>query len=356
MLYKIKEKIYIKKNIKVKIDELFRRLQELRKKSEIIAICPSTTGNSWQGVLTATLGLFPNCTFQIPQHFSNCIYSDKELNLISRKIAGLKFSKIIFSGYCFYFSKLIKEIKKINTKSEVFLIYHGSFASSSENTSNPVLLKEILDLESDNYINKIGFVKKGMSESLRKIRGTNSSHITLLTDLNLTKYKSKVDNVIRIGVLTHDHYRKNIHNQIAAALMVNNSVIHIKKNYNYQYFKSDNRFCVQPFFESIDDFYKSLAKMTINTYVSFSECWGQLITESLLLGVPCLAANNSGIFDGNDFLREKLIVNEFDDSNSIYKKIMAAIECRNEISDEGISYVKILNNLSKDNIKIFLYH
>ena len=56
---------------------------------------------------------------------------------------------------------------------------------------------------------------------------------------------------------------------------------------------------------------------TINTYVSFSECWGQLITESLIMGVPCLAANNSGIFDENDFLFEKLVVKEFDDSNFI---------------------------------------
>ena len=87
MLYKIKEKIYVKKNIKVKIDELFRRLEEVRKKSEIIAICPSTTGNSWQGVLTATIGLFPNCTFQIPQYFSNCIYTDQELKLISKKLS-----------------------------------------------------------------------------------------------------------------------------------------------------------------------------------------------------------------------------------------------------------------------------
>ena len=40
--------------------------------------------------------------------------------------------------------------------------------------------------------------------------------------------------------------------------------------------------------------------MTINSYVSFSECWGQLITESLLMGV-LHTANNSGIFDGDDF-------------------------------------------------------
>ena len=354
ILHQIREKRYINKHFKVQLIELFACLEEVRKKSENIAICPSTIDNSFQGVFTATLGLFPSSTFQIPHYFSNCIYTDKELKLISQKIIELNFSKIIFSGYCSFFSKLILDIKKFNNKIEVFLIYHGSFATNSEDSMTSLLFREILDLESSKKINKIGFVKKGMSESMRKIRSTNCCHILLKTDLNLIKYKTKVDKQIRIGVLTHDQYRKNIHNQIAAALMFENSVVHIKKNYNYQYFKSDNRFAVEPFFESIEDFYESFAKMTINTYVSFSECWGQLITESLMLGVPCLAANNSGILDGNDFLRHKLVVNEFDDSNAIFKQMMVALEYREEISKIGNEYIIQLNKLADESLNRFI--
>ena len=234
------------------------------------------------------------------------------------------------------------------------LIYHGSFSSNSEDYTKPILLKELLDLESRKLINKIGFVKKGMSETLSKIRDTNCCHVILKTDLKLKRDQTKVENNTRIGVLTHDQYRKNIHNQIAAALMVKHSFVHIKKNYNYQYFKSDKRFVEEPYFKSIDDFYKSFAKMTINTYVSFSECWGQLITESLLVGVPCLAANNSGIFDGDDFLRDKLVVNEFDDSNAIFKQMMIAIDFREEISKRGTEYVIQLNELSDISFKRFI--
>ena len=96
-----------------------------------------------------------------------------------------------------------------------------------------------------------------MSETLR-IRNTNC-HIILKIDLKLKRYQTRAENKTRIGVLTHDQYRKNIHNQIAAALMVKDSFVHIKKNYNYQYFKSDNRLIIEPFFKSIDDFYKSFA-------------------------------------------------------------------------------------------------
>ncbi|MFL2571426.1 MAG: hypothetical protein ACJ0QL_06080 [Parvicellaceae bacterium] len=355
MLLKIKEKIHIKKHFKVPINKLLLELEKKKKISSIITICPTTTGNSWQGVYTATINLFPNSTFQIPQYFSNCIYTDQELKLISNKIVELKFDKIIFSGYCSYFSKLILAIKELNKKIEVFLIYHGSFATNSEDSTTSLLLKEILDLESSKQINKIGFVKKGMSESMRKIRNTNCSHILLSTDLRLMKYKTTGESKIRIGVLTHDQYRKNIHNQIAAALMVDKSIVHIKKNYNYKYFKSENRFVVDPFFESIDDFYKNFAKMTINTYVSFSECWGQLITESLIMGVPCLAANNSGIFDHSEFLKRNLIVNELDDSNSIYKQMQIVLENRDEISKKGVEYISLLNKLSDEKLKTFLY-
>lgn len=354
MFSRLRQKKYINKHFKVDLSQLFIQLEKIRGKTDMLTICPTTTGNSWQGVYTATINLFPNSTFQIPQYFSNCIYTDQELKLISHKIAELKFDKIIFSGYCSYFSKIILNIKKFNDRIEVFLIYHGSFATNSEDSTTSLLFREILDLESSKKINKVGFVKKGMSESMRKIRNTNCCHILLSTDLKLMKYKTTGDSEIRIGVSTHDQYRKNIHNQIAAALMVDKSTVHIKKNYNYKYFNSENRFVVEPFYESIDDFYKNFAKMTINTYVSFSECWGQLITESLVVGVPCLAANNSGIFDENDFLRDKLIVSEFDDSNSIYKQILTAMEYREEISKEGISYVKTLNKKSKESLNTLL--
>lgn len=356
MLHKIREKRYIKKNFKIPISKLYSELENIRKKSSFIAICPSSTENNWQGVLTATLNLFPKSTFQIPQYFSNCIYNDNELILISNKIAELRFDKIIFSGFCFYFSKIINQIKKENHSSEIYLIYHGSFATNSEDKISSLLLNELLNLEKEKKINKIGFVKKGMSESLKKIRNTNGCHIILKTNLNLSKFITKQnDNKLKIGVHTHNLYRKNIHNQIAAALMVDKSIVHIKKNYNYKYFNSENRFVVDPFFESIDDFYKNFAKMTINTYVSFSECWGQLITESLIMGVPCLGANNSGIFDHSEFLKSKLIVNELDDSNSIYKQIQLVLENRDEISKKGVEYISLLNRLSDEKLKTFLY-
>ena len=212
----------------------------------------------------------------------------------------------------------------------------------------------MLDYEKSNLIHKIGFVKKGMSETLRKIRSTNCSHLLLKTDIEKIITNKNELNEIKIGVYTHDEYRKNIHNQIAAALMIDDAKIYIKKDYNFDYLDSKNRFCVKPFDESIENFYSHMSMMTLNLYVTFSECWGQVITESLLLGVPCLASNNSGIFDYNDFLKENLIVDEYDDSNSIYKKIIQVIEKRESISREGIKYIHELNKIADEKLNLFL--
>ena len=168
MLNKLRENIHIRSNFKIPLTNLFLILEDLRKESEIIAICPSATKNSWQGVLSATLGLFPKESFIIPQYFSRCIYSENELKKIGEVISNLNFERIIFSGYCSYFSTIMKEIKRIDIKQKFYVIYHGSFASNSEEFNAPNLFKEMLDYEKSNLIHKIGFVKKGMSETLRK--------------------------------------------------------------------------------------------------------------------------------------------------------------------------------------------
>ena len=123
MFSQLRQKNYVKKHFKVGLPKLFIQLEDIRRKSEVLTICPSTTDNSWQGVFTATINLFPDSTFKIPQYFSNCIYTNHELKLITIKIVELKFDKVIFSGYCSYFSKLILNINHNYTYLKVFLIH-----------------------------------------------------------------------------------------------------------------------------------------------------------------------------------------------------------------------------------------
>ena len=111
---------------------------------------------------------------------------------------------------------------------------------------------------------------------------------------------------------------------------------------------------VHPFFESYFDFLQLLGSMTLNFYVSFSECFGLVVTESLSLGVPCLASYNSGIFDYDDYLKEMLIVKDYDNSEAIYKQAELVLANRHKISERGIEYIKELNKIAKGKIQNFI--
>lgn len=360
MFNKIRENRYINKHIKISVDKVIERFIEIRKISDILCICPKPMGNSWQGVHNATIALFPHNTFAIPQYFSNPIYSNKELQQISDGIAKLDYHKIVFTGFPHYFKLFIEllngSICKNHNSADVYIIYFGSLASNSEDNIAAQILKEILELNKKKIVNRIGFAKKGMSETLKKVANIEAHHIIQMTiPIEREIFIQNINtSALELGVFTHDLYRKNIHNQIAAALMFPESKVHIHKDYGFDYLYSNQRLFAHPFFETYDDFLQLLGSMDLNFYVSFSECFGLIITESLSMGVPCLAADNSGIFDYNDYLKKMLIVNEFDDSNAIYLQALKVIENKEEISRKGVEYITSLNKIAKEKLNLFL--
>lgn len=354
MINKYCENRYIRKKIKLSLTDIYNNLHSIRQISTILAICPTATENSWRGVLTATEGLFPNNTFKLPQYYSKQAYTDKELLAIGEIILTLNFEKVVFSGFTLYFTKLIEYLHKKNNV-DIYLIYHGSFSTNREDTATAKLLYKIIDLCLQRKIKRIGFVKKGMAETLSEIAGIKTAHILLNTKI-FTEIKEDFlePNIIHIGVFTHNLYRKNIDNQIAAGLLVKNSLVHTRNNYNYEYLINTDRLQYHPFFNNYEDFIALLKSMKINLYVSFSECWGQVITESLACGVPCLASDNSGIFDYDKDLHDLLIVKEFDNSYEIYNKIKDVLKNRELISSKGIEYIKLLNVLSTQKLFNFV--
>lgn len=342
----LREARYIKNNVKVKLSNLFQKIEEIRTGYDEIAICPTPTENSWQGVLSATVGLFPKSTFQIPQYFSNSVYNKSELILIAEKLASQNFKKIIFSGYVTYFKILIEEIYRLSGVKS-YLIYHGSFSTNREDNITAKILYEILELQKSGKIKRIGFVKKGMSETLSTIASVDSVKIDLFTNIPGKRNVVELDKRNHhVGVFTHDQYRKNIDNQIAAALMIDDTLVHTKRYYDYEYLFSDNKIVLHSNFDNHESFLCLLGSMDVNMYVSFSECFGQVITESMAAGVPCLAANNSGVFDFDKELFKLLVVQEYDNSNAIYRQLQHVLNIKETIKDQLISYVHLLNQKS----------
>ena len=351
---KIREKLYIKRNIYLPVEVIIEKIKEIRHKGDTIAICPESTNGNWLGVKMATLGLFPENTLIFPQYYSSPIYSIKELKIIAEELINNKFRNIIFSGFVEYFETFIELLNHKISNSKIGVIYHGSLATNSEDKKTTHLFSNLLSLCEDGKIQKLGFIKKGMRETFYKLKNLNTFHLLLFTRKLDILPAAKEKGFISIGIFSHDLYRKNIHNQVAAALMTVNSRVFLRQNYGFDYLGNIDRIKTIGFNRSYEDYISLLMTMDLNLYVSFSECWGQVITESLAYGIPCLAANNSGIFDYDKELHDSLIVNEFDDSNEIHKKIEEILIKLNYYSTKGPAYVKKLNDIAQENLITFV--
>lgn len=345
MFNRIREKRHIDKFFRKDLQVLFSEIEKIRTKSDILAICPGTTGSNWMGVMNATLSLFPENTFIIPQYFSDPVYTEKELKEISDKIIALRFEKIVFSGFPDYFSTFIESVHSVKK----YVVFHGSFSELSGTNSLGLILK----FESSGKLSKIGFVKKGLSEYFRKTCDVKCCDLFLKTSLTENIGKKILEGTVNIGVFGNSNFNKNIHNQVAAALTVKESKVHVISDADFSYLCNTNRIIKHGKLER-ENFLGLLASMTINSHISFSESWGQIVTESLALGVPCLTSDNNGILDYDDYLAEKLIVRQYDNPVAIARQIEKVLSEREKISVNGIEYIKKLNIIADQKLTGFL--
>lgn len=346
---KYREQRYINKNVKIPVEELGRRLMSGK---GAIAVCPTTTGNSWQGVLTATQGLFGDRVFQIPQHYSQCIYTENELITIAKQLSETESEHIVFSGYLPYFDIIIDHIVKSGKK--VSVIYHGSHTSVLEDRNAASHFSSLISMLKTGKLYHIGFVKKDMEKTFGILTGQTLFPIMLKTDESLIGRKYEKYEGLNIGVMTHDSFRKNLYNMVSAALLHSDAIVHIKDKYLTSYLQNTDRLVVHGYFKSQDDFYKVIGSVDLNMYVTFSECWGQFVNESLALGVPCLCSDVSAVLDYDSDLKERLIVREFDNDYAIFQKSKEVLQDLSYFKQKGPEYVKKLNKLAEEKMNEFL--
>lgn len=323
-------------------------LQSIRVHSDILSICSKPTGYSWLGVQVASLSLFPDCTFQIPQNFSNQLLTDEQLQKLSNLLNELNFKQIVFNGFLPYFGKIID---RINIQTKIKVVYHGFLSELSGNKKQIDAFNSMLTYVGKNRISAIGCVKKGLALSLSKLYSVPTFEI-ILPNRCIAESVRNCDDNLNIGVLVNTSFRKNIHNQAVATIMKENSILHTFRANELSYLPQDRI----KYYDlmSHDEFVDLLSKMTINLHITFSESWGQVLSESISMGVPCISAYTSSFFDYDEDLKRKLVVEGFDDSWHIYKKIEEVLKDRESIGRECIAYAKLLNVLSQERLTSFL--
>ncbi|MCH2223360.1 MAG: hypothetical protein MK066_01230 [Crocinitomicaceae bacterium] len=331
------------------LDQCKGQLEQIRVKSEILAICPQTTGYNWLGVNIATKSLFPKATFEIPQSYSNSILTDSELNSLCKTINELDFKQVIFSGFPRYFFNISGSL---NSNISQKVIFHGFLAEFAGNVEQQGIFTEIINCCQKGIITSLGFVKKGLGLSTQQ-RFSIPCFEIILPNNTIKEEVPELSSDINIGCLVNNSFRKNIHNQAMAASMIENATIHLFNNEELDYLKIPKKKMYELMEHRV--FFDLIGSMSLNMHVTFSEgMGGQVCAESISQGVPCISGNTSSFFDYNEDLKSQLVVCGADDSWQIFMKIEDILANHSAISKECILYAKLLNVLSEERTAKFL--
>lgn len=331
---------------KTPISKVTSRIDEIRSKSEILAICANNTGNNWLGIKRGTQSLFPESTLVIDQYYSNPVYSREELKELAEAISKANFSKIFFRGFPEYFENIINDLNQHGFK-HIWILFAGPFSELNIEKKRDSF-SSLIQLTQEKKIEGLGFNKIGLAEAVGKLYGIRSERYInkapIVSNLNITPLHG-----VHIGVFSGNTFNKNKHTQVLSGLLVNDAKVHVFNKNEFKYLKNNDRIIEEKSSLGHNQFMEKLGEMTLNSYLSFSESWGNVILESTAVGIPCLTTANNGVFFLNSELEKKLVVRDYDDIIAITKQMQKVIEEKEILRNELLNYGRLLNEYA-DNL------
>ncbi len=269
------------------LEELLASIEAIRNHSSTIAFYGTPTQGNWLGIANATMGLFQQNAIGIPQYFSHCRLSSKQVERLLEHLKQQQFERMVFSGFAPYF---LTWIEKLAENHSIEVLYHGTI-SEWHDLSHRNFIGKLIQLGKHGTIHRFGFVKKGLEEVFSTLYGFESYHQPLpdpiipqnLTKLNLDRSK------IHIGVFGANTFNKNLHNQVVHALLIENAVVHVLDKSIFDYLGMNHRIVEHGINLPREQFLSLVGSMDLNLYMSFNESWGLVAKESEAMGVKCVS-------------------------------------------------------------------
>lgn len=332
-------------------DELIDQLRAIRSSSEILAITCLPSQHMWRGVYNAACGMFPGHLLGLPHHYSQPLLLQRDYHRLAAAIRDLGFRRVVFTGYSAAQKELLKLLGEPGGP-PCFVIYHSSFSQFSSRSRDLQHLKEIIELHRQGFVRRIAFTKKDMAEVLTRLLGIDACQVLNVVAVPEEALPPRAG--LHVGVFTHEDFRKNYHNQVAAALLLPEAQVHVHDGTLFAYLGNAHRLNEHRFIESYNEFMNVLGSMTLNFYATFSECYGMVVAESLVRGVPCITSVSSGFFDWDKELGQHLVVDDVDDPRALCRKAEAVLQNRDRLSAWGRQYVVRLNEVARKQLADFL--
>ena len=321
---------------------------------KVLAICLENTESSFLGVKNATLNLFPNNTLVLPAYYSEISLTNKQFIELSEAIVHHGFNQVIISSLPISMNKLLNLLAdKICVK----VIFHGALSELS-NEINENQFFNMIELAQKGRIKKIGFVKSGLDSWCSELFNIPTSHLQLKPMNFVHHNKEKIlsaNKKIKIGIFGNKSFNKNNYNQIAAALLIDNVEIHTSIDTKFSEFGFQANIFIHPLLDH-DEFVKLLSQMDVNLHLSFSEgMGGQVFTESLSQGIPCLTSYNNEYLKHDPELQKLLTVDQYENpceiKNAIEKVLKSEI---NKLKMKLIHYSQLISIESENQLNEFL--
>jgi hypothetical protein len=350
---KLLERFTAKSN-KEALNKLVGSLKELRQRSDIAVLSPMPTGYEWLGVYNGGKSMFSEYFIDLPHYYSQSVFNQKELDALAKTIIGLSFKQLYFNGFPAYFESFITKIKNEQPGVKTAVIYHGFPAELSGNKKTQAAVNGMVHLTQQKKLDKIGFAKKGFGLAFQQLYKIPCYELIYYNPEPLTDVKKINDGKIHVGVLVNNSFRKNFHTQVMAALLIENSIVHVMDNSELAYLESESRIIAHGH-QNHDEFLRLLSTMDINFHVTFSEAsGGQVCSESISQGVPCVSGYTSAFFDYDEEMKKAMVVEGYDDPYSIFLKAKEVLAKRDELSKKCLAYSAHLNILAKERVKTFI--
>lgn len=353
IIYRIK-KILGKETFKyIDASYLFESIKLIASKdNKVLAICLENTESSFLGVKNATFNLFPNNTLVLPAYYSEISLTNKQVIKLSEAIVDSGFNQVIISAIPISMNKLLNLLaEKICVK----VIFHGALSELSIQ-KNENQFFNMIELAQKRKIKKIGFVKSGLESWCYELFNIPTSLLQLkpispvLQTMNFKK-----TNKINIGIFGNTSFNKNLYNQISAALTIENVIIHTSLETKFPAFGFDDRIIIHPFMDHLT-FVQLISQMDINLHLSFSEgMGGQIFTESLAAGVPCLTSYNNEYLKHDLEIQQLLTVEQYENPWQIKKAIEKVLEFEKDVlKNKLLAYNSVIDKESENLLNYFL--
>lgn len=334
------------------IESVCSQIDLLAKESNFLVICLAPTGSSYLGVFNATKNLFPKQLISLPAYHSQTIFTASDFDTIVSHICSKPIEQVIFGtlppSLLYFAEQLSKQVK-------VKMIFHGAL---SELNAKSALdhFGQFIEFQRKGIISTIGFVKSGLDEWYIKSFNLPAYRVELFPILSDQK-PAKSDGFFHVGIFVNDSFNKNKVTQVAAALSIPNTIVHLfRSEHDFEVFGKDRIVEYDPLPHK--DFLNLLGSMHVNLHISFSEgMGGQTFTESLSLGVPCLSSHTHQYLKFSDDLSGLLLVDEHENVLRIAQYLENILKVsRDEWKERFDSYNKIVSEEADRLLTAFIAH